>query len=228
MALTEVAICNMALSRLGISRVLTGDVDGTLAACTDSTVAKAMLDIWYPRKRNALLEMYPWSFALKYATLVLNDDGDGEIWEDEWDYAYTYPSDCLRMRRFVTDTGTGWYLTGYQESYRFRPEPWPFVVGTHGTPPVKVIFTDVTTSDADVEYTALVTDAGLFPEDFSSGLAWLLSAEVARPMSVDNKRAMEAEQAAQYILSAAAASNKNEQEPRPEGDGTFVTSRWGS
>ena len=229
MALTEVTIANMALSRLGRGTLLTGDVDGTLANCTDTSYAKDLLDLWYARKRDALLEMYPWTFARKYTTLTLNDAGSGEVWEDEWDNAYTYPSDAARSVRFVQDVGVGYGYGGYGYGHavesRYRPMPWPFVVAIHDG--AKRILTDVPEADAKVEYTALVTTASDFTEEFASGLAWLLAAEVGRPLSVDERRVGAAEEMARLVLIGAAASNRNETELRPESDGGFLQVRWG-
>ena len=226
MTLTEVTIGNMALSRLGITRALQGDADGTLANCTDTTTGKDMLDLWYPRKRDALLESFPWSFARKYASLgAVLDDGTGEVWEDLWDYAYTYPADCLKIRRFVVDVGTGLYATGDEAWYRYRPRPAPFEVKMHGA--VKAIFTDVPVDCADIEYTAAVTDASTFTEEFASLLAWVVAAELSEGLAVDTRRADRALFMAQQAMYAAAASVTNEQEPRPEGDGDFIASRSG-
>lgn len=230
MALTEVTVCNMALNRIGVSRELDGDVDGTLANCTDTSLEKELCDRWYARARNSVLEAHPWTFARKYVTLVLNDDGTGEIWTDEWANAYTYPSDCLKIRRFVNDVGAGVEGGGYSHGHlgtRYFGSgafgQWRYVVRVHDS--TKVILTDVATGDADIEYTYEATDASMFTESFASCLAWKLGSEIGIALDANPARSTQALQMYLGELKAAAASMLNEELPHRDGDGEFLQAR---
>lgn len=226
-ALSEVLICNMALQRCGVSIQLpTGD--GTIAGSTDTSLAQAVCELWYERCRNRALEGFPWTFARAYQTLVLNDDGEDEIWQHEFANAYDYPTDCLRIRRFVTDVGhwdfgiTGANSLAFWADWRGSYE-WRYVIRLHGAS--KVIMTNVEEDDADIEFTKLVTDTTLFTEQFASALAWMLAAEVAVPLSVDLRRREQAVQMFVAEMRAAAANMLNEETEEDQPDGSFIRSR---
>lgn len=232
MALTEVAICNMALANVGIN-VTIADVDGTLANSTDTTIEKRTCALWYGTRRDQLLENLPWTFARKYVALVLNDSGDGEVWENEWDYAYTYPADCLKVRRFVNNIGPNFYAYGDQGTNNY--DPWrsvsdagygyAFVIRNHGD--ARVILSNLPLADAKIEYTAQVTDVALFTPEFSEALAWTLSESIAMPLTGRSEVYFAARQNAERAIKRGAASIFNEQEPYPTGDGDFIRSRGG-
>jgi len=227
MALSELLICNMALSRIGVGYQLTIGA-GTIASSTDTGAELRACSLWYERCRNRLLEQIPWTFARKYATLTLNDDGTGEIWEDEWDNAYTYPSDCLTARRFVNDSTwastEGWWGDVYRRVYASPYSEWAFVVRIHGS--TKVIMTNVAEADANLEYTYAVTTATLFTEQFADLLAWTLAAEIAEPLAINTARSDRARQMAQISFQRAAAHVLNEEIRYPQGDTSFVTAMF--
>lgn len=222
--LTEIVIANLALSRVGISRQIAAG-DGTLSGSADTSIEKAQCLLWYEICRDRCLEEYPWPFARKFATLTLEDDGEGEAWEDEWDNAYVYPSDCLKARRFVQDQGIGFYRLDSTEGVWpwSQMDPWRFVVRQHGG--TAVILTDVAEDDADLEYTVRVTDPTEFSYSFASALAYLLASEIAVPLSVDTEKANRLLALYQMEGAKAAAIAFNEEEPRDEGDGSFLRSR---
>jgi hypothetical protein len=229
-ALTEIVICNMALSRIGVSEPLTGDEDGTLAACTDTSVAKSQCELFYERCRRRLMSAVPWPFARKFKTLTRVSDGgtspNREIWADEWQNAYGYPDDCLIARRFVNDKGLGYYRrAAYYESRLpwSDDNEWKFEVRVHDGD--KVILTDVQPSDADLEYTEDLTDASRFTEPFASTLAWQLASELALPLDVNVSKAQAAKQAYYTELSEAAAYVFNEEQPPERGDEAFLNAR---
>lgn len=226
MALTEVVIANMALALIGTGRPLT-DVDGTIANSTDNTAEKRQAALWYERSRNAVLEAFPWPFARGYATLVLNDDGEDDIWGNEWDYAYDYPADCLRIRRFVNDLSAG--LAGFdyplagRDNQNTGDSRYHYVVRLHDGD--KVILTNVPEDDAQIEYTRLITDVELYTEQFALALAWLLGSRLASTLE-NADRAASAMQNYEYEIRRAWAASRNEEAPRDPPDGEFVLSRW--
>ena len=223
--LTEVVIGNMALARIGVSRPLSGDIDGTLANCTDTSVEKEQLDLWYDQSRQRALTEFPWQFARKFVALTQASDGVGEIWDDEWDNAYEYPTDCLMARRFVNDRGLGYYKYGCSEGIWPWSEEyeWKFVVRSHNN--AKVIMTDVQTSDANLEYTGNVIDVTRFTRPFAAGLAWLIASELSLPLDVNAGKAQAALQVYYATANQAAAFSANEEIPLPQGDQQFLNAR---
>ncbi len=233
MALTETVISNEALMRLGISRQITTVGAGTLAESTDTTIEHQVATFWYPRCRDRVLQDYPWTFARKFLLLTEIDDGDGEVWEDEWDLAYTYPTDCLKIRRFVSGVSAGHFQTNTTAGLFNRLDGVEFAFRyvvrqiEVATVPTKVILTDVENADARLEYTAQVTDAGLFTEQFGSMLAWLMATEMSMPLSVSGDQRQAALQGYFSELNAARASDSNEEHDHDEPSGPLVRSRGG-
>ena len=231
MVRTELNICDAALMRAGIADQITPGVDGTIAASGDTTVEQRVSEFWYSKRRDALLTRAPWSFARKYIDLVLNDDGDGEEWENEWQNAYTYPADCLQLRRFVSDIGglyaaqTSGQWFGVRWVWTRGYDQWRYVVRSHDT--VKVILTDVATTDATMEYTFQQTDADEFTEPFASVLAWDICAEICIPLGRDEKYRQRALQMRESEFYMAAAQFLNEEHDPDLRDGEFVTVRSG-
>jgi hypothetical protein len=223
--LTEVVIGNMALARIGVSRPLSGDQDGTLANCTDTSVEKEQLDLWYDQSRQRALTEYAWQFARKSVLLTQASDGVGEIWDDEWDNAYELPTDCLMARRFVNDRGLGYYRYGCSEGIWpwGDDSEWKFVIRAHKG--AKVILTDVSTADANLEYTENVTDVTRFTRPFAAGLAWLIASELALPLDVNVGKAQAALQTYYATAQQAAAFSANEEIPLPQGDQQFLNAR---
>jgi len=91
----EVDICNMALARIGSKRV-------TLAQVTADTDTRAQLcNLLYEQARDALLRSHWWRFAGARATLVA-----ATAPAFQWTYAWTLPSDFLRMKYWWDDNDT--------------------------------------------------------------------------------------------------------------------------
>lgn len=228
--LTEIIVANMALSRIGISRSITTDGTGLLVNATNASLELTACTFWFSRCRDRVLADFPWTFARKYTTLTLADDGTGEVWVDEWDNAYTYPSDCLHIRRFVTGAGAGTSHGADDVQYGPLSESldtaWPYVVRQHAG--VQVILTDVAEADAKIEYTARVTDQTLWTEQYGSVLAWLLAAEIAMPLSVSGDRRDTALRYYDYELRLARANSANEERQHREPDGPFIRARGGA
>ena len=87
---SKTAIANRALSKLGQPRMANIDTDGTKAA-------RVMSEMW-DIVRDAMLQAYPWNFAIKRAVLAQTD---APAWG--WDYAYTLPVDCLAVIEIKDD-----------------------------------------------------------------------------------------------------------------------------
>ncbi|MBN2591639.1 MAG: hypothetical protein JXA96_17365 [Sedimentisphaerales bacterium] len=96
MASTEVEIVNMALNRIGQPSI-------TSAQYTAGTeVVPSYCVLHYAQCRDFLLRMHLWRFAIARATLTATtDDPIGQ-----WTYAWSLPSDYLRMLYWWDDNDT--------------------------------------------------------------------------------------------------------------------------
>lgn len=108
---SKTQIGNRALSKLGQPRVSNIDT-------TDTKAARTIAEM-FDQVRDALLESYPWKFAIKRTSLA--PDGTSPSWG--WTYSYTPPSDFLSIYRIrytpdyefeggkiLTDEGATLYL----------------------------------------------------------------------------------------------------------------------
>jgi len=90
--LTEVEICNEALTSLGENMII---------ALTDETKAARLCNLKYANKRNYLLRKYTWNFATKRAALTAET---GSTPEFEFDYEFTLPTDYIQLIEFYPNT----------------------------------------------------------------------------------------------------------------------------
>lgn len=68
-----------------------------IASETDGSVESKNCNIFYAIARDSVLRDFDWSFARKSGTLALLTES-----HTGWDYAYQYPSDCIKAR-FILD-----------------------------------------------------------------------------------------------------------------------------
>jgi hypothetical protein len=84
MAVDQVAICNLALIKVGSFRISSIDED---------TKPAILLKAIYEQKRDTMLRAHRWNFATKRSTLAPNATTP----DFGFDYQYDLPSDCLRV-----------------------------------------------------------------------------------------------------------------------------------
>lgn len=101
MANSRVDICNLALSKIGASSIISLD---------DETPEAVACKRVYDALRDSVLYDFPWDFALVRATLSQISSSDA------WDYSYAYqlPTDpyCLRVVGTDGDEEYGWVVEG--------------------------------------------------------------------------------------------------------------------
>jgi len=105
MANSEVSICNMALVRLGQSRISSMTQQGRLEAELSS--------IFYEPTVSELLTDYEWAFATERASLAVS----AETNLTNYTYKYTIPNNCLRIISFIdgnsyADITDDWAIEG--------------------------------------------------------------------------------------------------------------------
>lgn len=165
MASGETNICNIALGRLGSSRIL--DIS------ENSTEARACA-LQYPILRDELLRMHRWNFATKRGALTALVAAPAFGWSKQ----YSLPSDCLHVNQ----------LNGFEENQ--EPRKWE-IEG-------KYLLTDE--SEAQIRYTARVTDPAQFDALFVSALSCMLASRIAKDITGSATMAADALQEFERIL----------------------------
>jgi len=145
MAFSETQICNRALSILGVSEIISLNQE-----TPEARACKAV----YETVRDMALSEFTWGFASSYKRL--NKLTEEPL--DEWENAYSFPNDALKIQRI------------YSESCRSQGFPFSVVAGN-------IIYTDV--DDAVAKVTMRIVDSGLFPPHFIDLFSARLAIELA-------------------------------------------------
>jgi hypothetical protein len=87
-ALSETRVANMALARIGAKRI--ADIDSQ----TDKSNSLLHVQTHFAQTRQSLIRSHWWNFAKRRETLSANTTDP----DFEWDNAYDWPADCLRIR----------------------------------------------------------------------------------------------------------------------------------
>lgn len=83
-----VEICNRALSNIGNSR--------SINSLTEASKEAGECSLHFEACRDAVLSDFDWNFATKRVALA-----DTSNPPPDWEYAYQYPSDCLRISEIM-------------------------------------------------------------------------------------------------------------------------------
>lgn len=197
---TVVSICNMALARIGVSSFISN--------LNEASNEARVLNLFYEQMRDFALRDHYWNFARRH--VVLADAGTAPT---NWAFKYTYPSDCLKAR-FIAVPG----IRTPRNDQRI-----PFEIASEGSQ--RVIYTNQ--QQAELVYTARITDPTLFDPIFESALSYLIASEVAMPLTVKESVAKQARDAYERVKSQAAAHSANEGFEGVEPDSELLTVRDG-
>lgn len=194
-------ICNLALSHLGVGKEIAN-------LETEQSQEASACRRYYETARDNTLRDFNWPFATRYAALGLVEEDPNE----EWDFSYRYPSDCLKLRRI---------LSGTRNDSRQSRVPYQIAQDNTG----KLIFTDK--DDAEVVYTYRETDPDKFTSDFIMALSFRLANYIAPRLTNGDpfglgKRALDMYS---YEISVAAANSYNEQQDEEPVDSELIRSR---
>lgn len=157
MAASETQIANLALARLGQFRL-------TSISSNDSAESRWANEL-YGTARDYVTEHpgFIWRHAKRTVTLATTTNDR----EDEWDYAYERPSDCLSFRMILEQE------SGYDPRYMIRFD-------CEGD----VIYTDEPTARG--VYVRQVTDVTKFSPAFTDAVAWYLASLLCVPLRMEN------------------------------------------
>jgi hypothetical protein len=150
---SDTAICNLALSHLGISQEINN------VETERSKEASACRRFLLPVKEEVFRDMkVPFSTKIDGLALITENPNS------EWKYAYRYPSGCLFAVRI---------LSGYRNDTRQTRVPYKVTKDSAG----KVILTDKET--AELEFVSYVDDVTMYPPDFGMAVSLLLASYIA-------------------------------------------------
>jgi hypothetical protein len=197
MAISVLEICNMALGHIFRPPIQSLDDNNS----REAKECKRQ----YPTLRDLTLAAFPWGFATKQATLALLTD---EPYGD-WEYAYAYPSDCITIRKIYNIAGDD--------------EPIEYELAAAPSLTYRMILTSY--PEAELVYTARVTDPNMFDPIFAVALSWRLAAD----LSVALKGSPDVQQAAyrmfEQVLSSAQQRSAREQYKKESNESDFSRSR---
>lgn len=159
MADSEVGICNDGLAQLGHTQFIQSLEE-------DSEEAR-LCKRFYEQQRDATLREWNWRFAKR--VVALSQTG---VEPEEWDYQYTYPTDCLFARRLISGV-------------RDRTQRPKWEVQIDADLHSRVIVTDE--DGAKLVYTARVIDPFAFNALFKDSLSWRMAMMLAMPLTKEPK-----------------------------------------
>lgn len=197
-----VDICNLALSHLGDTGTV-ASIDPPEGSAQSEHCAR-----FYPIARDTLLELHPWNFATRRATLALLDV---PTWT--WEYAYSLPSNTLKVLSVLPP-----HVDDDMES-----EPYETEAGADGSP---VIRTNV--PEATVRYTMRVEDPTRFSPLFTEALTRLLAAYLAGPVvkgDAGRKAGLAQMQLFEQMASRAMVSDSNQRQILRDPVAPWISSR---
>jgi hypothetical protein len=196
-SISKVKICNMALSSVG---------KGTIEAIDEDSAEANQCDLWYDHARQEALEAYDWSFARKRDTLSEHSDDP----PDQWTYRYTYPADCVALRRL-------WNPSGEED------DAVPYEIETDDENEVKTVLTDQ--EDAVAVYTFDCETTTLFSKHFVKTLAANLAHYIAYALT--GKRGIQDSMLSRYngYIRSASGQNANEKVDAPPREAEWIRGR---
>jgi hypothetical protein len=206
MAISDIQICNMALSRIGVTQ--------PIASLAEASNEARICSLWYDLCRKSILRAFQWKFARKISPLQLIS-----LTVPGWEYVYRYPNDCINAIK-VTDSGSDRVVTTAGATiYKI---PFDIVADTSGAGTAIVS----NQSNLCLHYTADISDTNLFDPLFTSALAWLIASEIATPLAAKADFAEAARSGYAATVHDAAASVMSEGYEGSENTTDLITARY--
>jgi len=210
LAISEVRICNMALSRIGAA--------SSIESLTEASAEANACNLWYNYSRRQALAANDWGFARKRAALTTHsDDPPSGIWA----YRYQYPSDCNILRKIQNPTGSAALL--WAQDAHANADAIPFSIELDDSQETKSILCDL--DEATAVYTFDLTNVTLFSEYFVSMLAIAIAANIA--FSITGNPDIENTMVGRFnaLAAIAGAADSNEQVGKPPRDAEWIRGR---
>lgn len=195
-----IEICNIALSRLGNSR--------TINSLQEQSKEAGLCDLHFDSALEEVLSDFDWNFATKRVALA--DTGNAPL---DWQFAYRYPTDCLRITAIM--------VPGMRNPpERMRIE---YQVGSDSDGTGRLIYTDQ--QEAWLQYVGKVTDPNMFDALFRSALSWKLASEIGMPLASAPNLVQNALTMYSQIIRSAGSHSMNESQEPVEPESEFTSAR---
>jgi hypothetical protein len=177
----------MALAHLGVL-VTISNID------TEDSAEARVCRLFYEKTKNTCLTNFVWPFARKFKALSLVE----ETPNDDWDFSYRYPNDCLLVQNI---------LSGLRNDT--LDSEVKFILGQDNAG--ELIFTDM--NEAWIQYTAKCENPNVFPDEFDLAHSFLLAYFIVPAVAKGDpfKLGMRAYQSYEILVNKAASNALNEQ-----------------
>lgn len=194
-------ICNIALSHVGVGKSI-ANLD------TEQSQEAVVCRVFFETVRDAVLRDFAWPFASRTVAVGLIEEDPN----DEWDYSYRYPTDCLSIRRV---------LSGVRNDTHQSRVPYKIAQDDDG----RLIYCD--TEDAEIEYTVRAEDPELYSPDFVMALSFRLAFYIAPRLTGGDPFGLgsRALKMYEYEISKAKASAANEEQYDNLPESEFIRTR---
>ena len=188
---TKTTTANLVLGHLGIGSEI-ANLD------TENSAEAVHLRRFYDEALEITPRDYPWSFAKAYVALGSKTIGT-EV--TDWEYSYTYPSDCVFIRKI--------YSGNRQDSLQTQV---PYDVAYDGQS--RVIHTDL--QNACVSYTKRVTNYNYFPADFVMALSFRWALYMPNTMLAGDPFKLKQDIFQQYLIEIGNARRNDSSEQKSD------------
>ena len=224
--LTPTDVCNLAISHCGLSKQIQN-------LTTDHSTEATQCNTWYDTARKTALKKIPWSFATKQippAQVAVYPT-------PEWLYAYQYPSDCLKLIRFMGYRGNN-DTRESRVSYRvMQPTPVSMNV-TPVNPPTSYpsttglwLFTNWPGTNMNIpvaiEYTFDNQNIAQWTDEFGIAVSLLLAQMIVGSLTSGDPQNKKTAIKAEYdsVIATASLDNANEEQRPPEPEASAIRGR---
>ena len=203
LSVSEVSICNMALSKIGAS--------SSIESLTEDSSEAKECNLWYTFSRKQALASNDWSFARRRLTLATHgDDPPNGV----WGYRYQYPSDCIQFRKIESPVSGAGVWSPEEKRLVADADAIPFSIELDEDQDSKSILSNL--DNAIGVYTMNLTEVTLFSEFFVTALSTAIAVNVAYALTKKSKLEDKMAQRFQQLILVAQAVDGNEQvEPPP-------------
>lgn len=200
MAVSDIAIANRALTKLGAARII---------SFGDNNEQARALQSMYTIVRDAELRAYTWNFSVKRASLAALVDAP----EFDWPRQFQLPSDCLRLL-WAGDFYPGPNLSDLSNGLDLDYEVEGRVIMSRLPAPLKI------------RYIARIDDPTQFDALFVESLACKLAIELGETLTNSSTNRQEAWQEYQQAIRKALRADAIEKPSEAIADDTWMISRF--
>ena len=212
LSVSEVSICNMALSKIGAS--------SSIESLTEDSAEAKECNLWYTFSRKQALASNDWSFARRRLTLATHGDDPPD---GIWGYRYQYPSDCIQFRKIESPVSGAGVWSPEEKRLVADADAIPFSIELDEDQDSKSILSNL--DNAIGVYTMNLTEVTLFSEFFVTALSTAIAVNVAYALTKKSKLEDKMAQRFQQLILVAQAVDGNEQMESPPREASWHRGR---